>query len=101
VSLSLEQLKADVASGKIDTVVVGATDMQGRLQGKRIHAPFFVADTIKNGTEGGNSLLEEDEDITPFRATTFRPGIRDTPIWVSTLISTPCAISLGTMAPPL
>ena len=62
-SLSLEQLKADVASGKIDTVVVGATDMQGRLQGKRIHAPFFVADTIKNGTEGCNYLLAVDVDM--------------------------------------
>ena len=62
-SLSLEQLKADVASGKIDTVVVGATDMRGRLQGKRIHAPFFVADTIKNGTEGCNYLLAVDVDM--------------------------------------
>jgi glutamine synthetase len=52
VNLSLDQLKADVAAKKIDTVVVGATDMQGRLQGKRIHAPFFIEDTIKIGTEG-------------------------------------------------
>jgi len=63
VSLSLEQLKEDVASGKIDTVVVGATDMQGRMQGKRIHAPFFIADTIKNGTEGCNYLLAVDIDM--------------------------------------
>ena len=61
--LTLDQLKADVASGKIDTVVVGATDMQGRLQGKRIHAPFFIEDTIKNGTEGCNYLLAVDIDM--------------------------------------
>ena len=61
--LSLDELKKAVASGAIDTVVVGATDMQGRLQGKRIHAPFFVADTIKNGTEGCNYLLAVDVDM--------------------------------------
>ena len=63
-SLSLEQLKEDVASGKIDTVVVGATDMQGRMQGKRIHAPFFIADTIKNGTEGCKTRMDGWELLT-------------------------------------
>ena len=62
-SYSLEELKKDIASGTIDTVVVGATDMQGRLQGKRIHAPFFLADTIANGTEGCNYLLAVDIDM--------------------------------------
>ncbi|MEI6648311.1 MAG: glutamine synthetase family protein [Actinomycetes bacterium] len=61
--LSLEQLRSDVAAGVIDTVVVGATDMQGRLQGKRIHAPFFIEDTLKNGTEGCNYLLAVDIDM--------------------------------------
>jgi len=61
--LSLDELKKAIASGAVDTVVVGATDMQGRLQGKRIHAPFFVADTIKNGTEGCNYLLAVDVDM--------------------------------------
>jgi glutamine synthetase len=37
--------------------------MQGRLQGKRIHAPFFIADTLKNGTEGCNYLLAVDIDM--------------------------------------
>ncbi|MSW15044.1 MAG: glutamine synthetase, partial [Actinobacteria bacterium] len=37
--------------------------MQGRLQGKRIHAPFFLADTLKNGTEGCNYLLAVDIDM--------------------------------------
>ena len=61
--LSVEQLRADVESGKIDTVVVGVTDMQGRLQGKRIHAPFFLADTVAHGTEGCNYLLAVDIDM--------------------------------------
>ena len=62
-ALSLDQLRKEIADGTIDTVVVGATDMQGRLQGKRIHAPFFLADTLKNGTEGCNYLLAVDIDM--------------------------------------
>lgn len=61
--LSLEQLRSDIESGRIDTVVVGVTDMQGRMQGKRIHAPFFLADTVANGTEGCNYLLAVDVDM--------------------------------------
>jgi len=36
--LSLEELRVSVAAGDIDTVIVALTDMQGRLQGKRLHA---------------------------------------------------------------
>jgi len=61
--LTLDELKQQIELGHIDTVVVGATDMQGRLQGKRIHAPFFLADTVKNGTEGCNYLLAVDIDM--------------------------------------
>lgn len=61
--LTVDTLKQDVEAGRIDTVVIGATDMQGRLQGKRIHAPFFIEDTIKNGTEGCNYLLAVDIDM--------------------------------------
>ena len=60
---NIDELKSAIASGAIDTVVVGATDMQGRLQGKRIHGKFFVEDTLKNGTEGCNYLLAVDIDM--------------------------------------
>jgi len=40
--LTFDQLKADVAEGKIDTVLVCLVDMQGRLMGKRFHAQSFV-----------------------------------------------------------
>jgi len=62
-ALSIEELKKQVADGTIDTVIVAITDMQGRLQGKRIHAPFFVADTLAHGTEGCNYLLAVDVDM--------------------------------------
>jgi len=61
--LKVAQLEADIKSGKIDTVIVGITDMQGRLQGKRIHAPFFLKDTMNHGTEGCNYLLAVDVDM--------------------------------------
>jgi len=61
--LSLDDLRKAIEEGRIDTVVVGATDMQGRMQGKRIHAPFFLADTVAHGTEGCNYLLAVDIDM--------------------------------------
>ncbi len=61
--LSLARLRGQVASGEVDTVVVAFTDMQGRLQGKRIHAPFFLDEVVAHGTEGCNYLLAVDVDM--------------------------------------
>jgi glutamine synthetase len=61
--LTVEQLKADIASGVVDTVIVAFTDMQGRLQGKRIHAQFFLDSVLGHGTEGCNYLLAVDVDM--------------------------------------
>src|SRR5882757_1604390 len=61
--LSVEALRVDVDSGAIDTVVVAVVDMQGRLQGKRFHAPFFAAEVLRHGTEGCNYLLAVDVDM--------------------------------------
>src|SRR5215475_5579235 len=60
---SLDELRADVSAGAIDTVVVAITDMQGRLQGKRFHAPFFLDEVAPHGTEGCNYLLAVDVDM--------------------------------------
>ncbi|MBI4944144.1 MAG: glutamine synthetase [Actinobacteria bacterium] len=61
--LSVEELRRLVASGSVDTVLVVFTDMQGRLQGKRVHAQFFLDDTLGHGTEGCNYLLAVDVDM--------------------------------------
>ncbi|WP_422752831.1 glutamine synthetase family protein [Micromonospora sp. WMMD708] len=61
--LTLEQLRVAVAEGEIDTVVLALTDMQGRLQGKRFHAPFFLDQVVANGSEGCNYLLAVDVDM--------------------------------------
>jgi glutamine synthetase len=47
----------------IDTVVVAFTDMQGRLQGKRLHGAYFVDEVLGHGTEGCNYLLGVDVDM--------------------------------------
>ncbi|MEO7746561.1 MAG: glutamine synthetase, partial [Actinomycetota bacterium] len=61
--LTVEQLRADVASGAVDTVIVAITDMQGRVVGKRLHAQFFLDDALQNATEGCNYLLAVDVDM--------------------------------------
>jgi glutamine synthetase len=61
--LTVEQLRAAIASGDVDTVVVAFTDMQGRLQGKRVHADFFLDTVLDHGTEGCNYLLAVDVDM--------------------------------------
>ncbi|MEO8757395.1 MAG: glutamine synthetase family protein [Devosia sp.] len=61
---TLAQLKADVASGAIDTVLVAFPDMQGRLIGKRFQAEFFLEGAIDE-THGCDYLLANDIDMEP------------------------------------
>ena len=64
--LTLDELKRDVESGSIDTVVVAFTDMQGRLMGKRVHAQYFLDENIADhGVEGCNYLLALDMEMDP------------------------------------
>ena len=48
--IDLERLKALIGSGSVDTVVIAFTDMQGRLQGKRLHGQYFVDIVVGHGT---------------------------------------------------
>jgi glutamine synthetase len=61
--LSLEQLRVDVASGTVDTVIIAIVDMQGRLQGKRCDAEYFLDEVVTHGTEGCNYLLAVDVEM--------------------------------------
>ncbi|MFF4273987.1 glutamine synthetase family protein [Streptomyces sp. NPDC001536] len=61
--LSVEELHALVAGGEIDTVVLAFPDMQGRLQGKRFAARFFLDEVLHHGTEGCNYLLAVDTEM--------------------------------------
>ncbi len=61
--MTLDELKDGVARGKIDTVVLAMTDMQGRLQGKRLTATHFLNEVVEHGAEGCNYLLAVDVDM--------------------------------------
>jgi glutamine synthetase len=61
--LAVDELRGLVDTGEIDTVVLAFTDMQGRLQGKRFAARFFLDDVLDHGTEGCNYLLAVDADM--------------------------------------
>jgi len=63
-TLTLEDLRAAVDRGEIDTVVVCFPDMQGRLIGKRMQANFFL-DSAYEETHGCDYLLANDIDMEP------------------------------------
>ena len=44
--LTLDELRAEVEAGQVDTVLLAMTDMQGRLQGKRLAATHFLDDVL-------------------------------------------------------
>jgi glutamine synthetase len=60
---TIDVLRAQVTDGSIDTVVLAMTDMQGRLQGKRLDARFFLDHVLAHGTEACNYLLAVDVDM--------------------------------------
>lgn len=62
-TLTLDALKKLVAAGEIDTVLVAAIDMQGRLLGKRFHAAFFLDGGYKE-THCCNYILAVDMEMT-------------------------------------
>ncbi|QQQ73850.1 glutamine synthetase [Saccharothrix sp. 6-C] len=61
--LAVEELRVLVDAGDIDTVLVAAVDMQGRLQGKRCAARYFVDEVLPNTAEGCNYLLAVDVEM--------------------------------------
>jgi glutamine synthetase len=61
--LSVEELRLDVDNGSVDTVVLALVDLQGRLQGKRLDARYFVNELMEHGTEGCNYLLAVDIEM--------------------------------------
>ena len=76
---TLEQLKADVKAGAIDTVLVAFPDMQGRLIGKRFQAEFFLEGAIDE-THGCDYLLANDIDMEPvpgYEAANWAKGYGD------------------------
>ncbi len=61
--MELETLRSGVDAGEIETVVLALTDMQGRLQGKRLTARYFLDEVLHHGAEGCNYLLAVDVEM--------------------------------------
>jgi glutamine synthetase len=61
--LTVAELRAEVDAGRVDTVLLAMTDMQGRLQGKRLAASHFLDEVLEHNAEGCNYLLAVDVDM--------------------------------------
>ncbi len=78
--LSLDALRSLIEEGEVDTVVLAFTDMQGRLQGKRLHGRYFLDHVVGHGTEGCNYLLGVDVDmntVSGYAMTSWEQGYGD------------------------
>ena len=78
--LTREQLGDLVARGDVDTVIVAITDVQGRLQGKRLDATYFINDVVAGVSEGCAYLLACDVDmrtVDGFALTSWEDGYGD------------------------
>jgi glutamine synthetase len=78
-NMTFEDLKAAVHRHEIDTVLVAAPDMQGRLMGKRFHAQFFV-DGGWEETHCCNYLLTVDMEMTTvqgYKTSSWQTGYGD------------------------
>ena len=75
-----EELLDLIDSGEIDTVIIAITDMQGRLQGKRLDAKFFSDELRFGAVEGCGYLLASDVDmrtVDGFALTSWERGYGD------------------------
>jgi glutamine synthetase len=61
--VTLEELTEAIAQGTVDTVLLAMTDMQGRLQGKRLTGTHFLQEVAEHGAESCNYLLAVDVDM--------------------------------------
>ena len=78
--MTLTQLKAQVKSGIIDTIIVAFPDVFGRLIGKRFTGQFFLDHVAKSGTHGCNYLLTINIEMDPqdgFKLANWDKGFGD------------------------
>jgi glutamine synthetase len=85
----LEELEAMIRDGRVDTLIVAFTDMQGRLMGKRVQAQAFLSGVIDHGAHFCTYLLGTDMEMnTPdgFALMNWETGYGDwiaSPVWDS------------------
>lgn len=78
--LTAAELEALIEGGEVDTIVMAFPDLQGRLVGKRITAPFFLDHARHEGTENCDYLIALDFDDNPvpgYRWASYDQGYGD------------------------
>ena len=78
--LTVDDLRAQVAAGEVDTVIAAMVDMQGRLMGKRVTGHFFVDEVAQDGAHACSYLLGCDVEMEPlpgYRLTSWETGYHD------------------------
>lgn len=81
------ELEAAMREGRIDTLVVAFTDMQGRLMGKRVHADAFLDGVLDHGAHFCTYLLGTDMEMTTpegYKLMNWETGYGDyaaMPVW--------------------
>ena len=78
--LTLLALRAMTDRGEIDTIILAAPDMQGRLQGKRVMPKFFFDSVTADSAEGCAYLLATDIECAPvpgYALTSWEQGYGD------------------------
>jgi glutamine synthetase len=78
--MNLQQLKSQVRSGKIDTVIVALPDPFGRLVGKRFRAEVFLDSIAQHGTHACSYLLTVNLEMDPldgFKVASWNKGFGD------------------------
>jgi glutamine synthetase len=78
--ITVDALRELVEAGEVDTVLVAIVDMQGRLQGKRCSAEYFLDVVLDHATEGCNYLLAVDVEmntVSGYRMSSWERGYGD------------------------
>ena len=78
--LTLDQLRAEVESGAIETVITALPDLYGRLVGKRITGHFFLEEVAQHGMHVCDYLLACDMEMDPtpgYAFTSWETGYGD------------------------
>lgn len=78
--LTRDELLSSISNGDIDTIILAITDMQGRLQGKRLDATYFANEIGDAPVEGCSYMLASDVDmrtVDGFALTSWERGYGD------------------------
>jgi glutamine synthetase len=79
-AMNIAALKTKINSGEIDTVLLVAPDVFGRLVGKRFTGPFFLQHALQHGTHVCNYLLAVNIEMDPldgFKLASWEKGFGD------------------------